>query len=83
MAKKRIEIVTEACQSVLHDGKWIDIKTIHNIVQHITRTQLPKEQCFGTDIILLNSTLKQSPLFDVELEGELVTWARLKRRKRR
>lgn len=83
MAKKRIEIVTEACESVLHGGQWIDIKTIHNIVQHITRTQLPEGQRFGTDIRLLNSTLKQSDKFETDVEDELVTFARLKPRRRR
>lgn len=84
MAKKtKTEIVREECVSVLNGEGWIDIRTIHNIVQWVTLRKLPKQDRFGTDIKLLNTTLKQSPIFETECDSKgLVTWARLKKRRR-
>lgn len=83
MAERRIDVVRKACVATLQGAGWVDIKTLHNIVQNLTRG-LPKAERFGTDIRLLDSTLKGSTnVFDLERNGGLVTWVRLKPRRRR
>ena len=79
MAELRIEIVRRVCADVLRGQGWVDIRTLHNMVQNITRCDLPKGERFGTDIKMLNNTLKQSSRFETQqtLFGR-VTAARLK-----